>query len=1054
MAPRRQRLLRTLALAFASVAPLLHAQSDGAWSEIAQGADGVVVWESNRTGRWRIWARDLDGSDLRQVSPNEDGRDHYCPHISPDGANLLYLSYPRNRNGYQDHRGSHKAPLHLMNLRAGTDTVVAQDARAYFENRAAVWVDADTFIFIGGDGQTYEQDLATGDRERLTDAPHDEYGWLMNATKTYATAGWPEFAPFDPGKRVIARRQRQGGCQPYFTHDGVWGYWMGGGGGPVQRMNLATRETSTILRKNDASLPNDRSYIYFPMSSYGSELFAFGASPNQHDHHTADYDIFVARTDPATLEILGTPARYSFDGGTDRFPDVFVRQLELGRREGEAPYKVRFDPADGVRREWTSGDGRDRDGETFEHTYEDAGLFRVEGRNGDTSLRGEVVVTPRRRPTPTSVYVRGDDEIVVTFDEPVQEREGKARLDSGLKVSGWRWEAEGLRVVLATERAIETEDRLKLEDVRDRAQKPNKMDKTFLPIHPPSWPSDRTGLVVGWSAGDATAAGDGPGGGAWQSYGMTARGGAGTNWEGALRLAGGAYAIDGADDALLAACRDSGALTVEAVLRAGNLTQSGPARIVSFSSSAYARNFTLGQEGPALVLRVRTPNTGGNGIPPESRLCGVAAGETMHVVASYAAGRLVCYVNGEEVSDTGAVSGDLSNWEAHRLVLGDEWDGGRDWAGELEAVAIYSRPMDGAEAMRNYHDFRQLRDKRRADLPVVWPSDRSGAVFVHGTAQSDNLVSAGGVDRAYDAHARGLARLDRNFAMSVGAGAFVAPDVDDALLRELRGSNRLTVEAVIRPDSLDQTGPARIVSFSRDSSARNFTLGQAGDTLVFRLRTPATGANGSNPETALCKIPAGRYTHVVVTYSPGRLVCYRDGVKTLDTDRIKGDLANWEPHHLIFGDEWRDNRDWRGVIEGVAIYRRVLDAAEARANYEAYQRVLEGREAVPELDARAKLLARSDVPSLSQIQPYREALVVYEYDVENVMSGQAVDGRIRVAHWAILDGETLAVARWDEGQSLRLHLEPFANNPQLETFYMSDTLEPDFDVPLYYAVTP
>jgi len=116
--------------------------------------------------------------------------------------------------------------------------------------------------------------------------------------------------------------------------------------------------------------------------------------------------------------------------------------------------------------------------------------------------------------------------------------------------------------------------------------------------------------------------------------------------------------------------------------------------------------------------------------------------------------------------------------------------------------------------------------------------------------------------------------------------------------------------------------------------------------------------------------------------------------------------------------------------------------------------VLEGREAVPELDARAKLLARSDVPSLSQIQPYREALVVYEYDVENVMSGQAVDGRIRVAHWAILDGETLAVARWDEGQSLRLHLEPFANNPQLETFYMSDTLEPDFDVPLYYAVTP
>ena len=53
-----------------------------------------------------------------------------------------------------------------------------------------------------------------------------------------------------------------------------------------------------------------------------------------------------------------------------------------------------------------------------------------------------------------------------------------------------------------------------------------------------------------------------------------------------------------------------------------------------------------------------------------------------------------------------------------------------------------------------------------------------------------------------------------------------------------------------------------------------------------------------------------------------------------------------------------------------------------------------------------------------------------------------------------VDGETLAVARWEDGQSHRLHLEPFEDNPQLETFTMSDTLEFDFDVPLYYAVKP
>jgi hypothetical protein len=1051
---RRWPLFVALLALYACYTSLARAQSDDAWADVASAGDGFVAWESNRTGRWRVWARDLDGSDLRQVSPDEEGRDHYCPHVSPDGSRLLYLSYPKNRNAYQDHRGSHQVPLHLVDLRTGQDAVVADDARAYFENRGAVWVDADTFIFIGGDGQTYEQNLVTESRVRLTDEAHSEYGWLTNATKTHATDGRPEFSPFAVGRKTIAHRERQGGCQPYFTHDGVWGYWMGGGGGPVRRMNLATREVSTILQKNDASLPQDRSYIYFPMSSHGSELFTFGASPNQHDHHTADYDIFVARTDPKTLEIIGTPARYSFHGGTDRYPDVFVRPLELGRREGEAPFTVEYAPEDGGRWEWATGDGRTHDGDNLKHTYEEAGVYRVEARRGEASLRGEVRVAPRKKPTPTSVYVRGDGEIVVTFDEPVQERRGKARLRSGLKVRDWRWEGDGRRVVLVTERPIEGEDELTLEDVRDLAQKSNKMEKARLDIHPPAWPADRAGLIVGWHAGESSAVGGASEAGGWESYGIEARGEAREDWEGALTVGRGSYAVHGADDALLAACRRSGALTVEAVLVAGNLTQGGPARIVSFSSDAYSRNFTLGQEGDALVFRLRTPNTDGNGARPQVRLCSVDSREAMHVVVSYEPGRLVCYLNGEKVTDTDVVTGDLSNWEPQHLLLGDEWSGGRDWAGEVQAVAIYDRALGSAEATRNYHDFAQLRAKRRAEMPVVWPSDRRGALFVRGTGRSNNLVMAEGVERVFEVQPRGTARPDRNYTMSVAGGAYLARDAEEHLLRELKSSNELTVEAVIRPDDPNQDGPARIVSFSTDSGSRNFTLGQQDETLVFRLRTPATGSNGTNPDTTVCRVPTGETTHVVVTYSPGRLVCYRDGVKVLDTDRIQGDFSTWEPHHLIFGDEWRDDRDWRGVIEGVAIYSRVLDGGEARANYEAYRRVLASREVVVSTDARVKLVARSDVPVLAEIQPYREGLVVYEYDVEKVMDGESLTGRIRVAHWAILDGETMAVARWDEGQSLRLRLEPFASNPQLDTFYMSDTLEPDFDVPLYYAVTP
>ena len=77
--------------------------------------------------------------------------------------------------------------------------------------------------------------------------------------------------------------------------------------------------------------------------------------------------------------------------------------------------------------------------------------------------------------------------------------------------------------------------------------------------------------------------------------------------------------------------------------------------------------------------------------------------------------------------------------------------------------------------------------------------------------------------------------------MVLSEGAFLAEDANTDLLTACRKSNELSVEAVIRPDRLDQTGPARIVTFSSDSGNRNFTLGQQNDSLVFRLRTPSTG---------------------------------------------------------------------------------------------------------------------------------------------------------------------------------------------------------------------
>ncbi|MGH7414233.1 MAG: VanZ family protein [Candidatus Rokuibacteriota bacterium] len=65
------------------------------------------------------------------------------------------------------------------------------------------------------------------------------------------------------------------------------------------------------------------------------------------------------------------------------------------------------------------------------------------------------------------------------------------------------------------------------------------------------------------------------------------------------------------------ALRRTNQLTLKLVCRTASSHQEGPGRIVSISIDPYHRNLTIGQEGPALVARLRTPLTGPNGIEPE-----------------------------------------------------------------------------------------------------------------------------------------------------------------------------------------------------------------------------------------------------------------------------------------------------------------------------------------------------------------------------------------------------------------------------------------------------
>ena len=78
------------------------------------------------------------------------------------------------------------------------------------------------------------------------------------------------------------------------------------------------------------------------------------------------------------------------------------------------------------------------------------------------------------------------------------------------------------------------------------------------------------------------------------------------------------------------------------------------------------------------------------------------------------------------------------------------------------------------------------------------------------------------------------------------------------------------------------------------------------------------------------------------------------------------------------------------------------------------------------------MVATSRIPTPESILPYRQALLVNEYDIVQVLSGSYSQERVLVAHWVIREGRVLTNASRNEGSLHRMSLEPFDERLDLE----------------------
>jgi hypothetical protein len=154
---------------------------------------------------------------------------------------------------------------------------------------------------------------------------------------------------------------------------------------------------------------------------------------------------------------------------------------------------------------------------------------------------------------------------------------------------------------------------------------------------------------------------------------------------------------------------------------------------------------------------------------------------------------------------------------------------------------------------------------------------------------------------------------------------------------------------------------------------------------------------------------------------------------------------------LVLGDAYRAGRDWRGTLDGVALYGRALGAEEVRREHAAWRARVGARRPVQAARVRARLVERSAPPRPRKRDPYRRVLGIFRYRVVEVESGSCDADEICVAHWCMMRNAALPFAAAPVGKTYTLLLERFVDNRWLESEAQRYTLgDESLPLPWYY----
>lgn len=229
---------------------------------------------------------------------------------------------------------------------------------------------------------------------------------------------------------------------------------------------------------------------------------------------------------------------------------------------------------------------------------------------------------------------------------------------------------------------------------------------------------------------------------------------------------------------------------------------------------------------------------------------------------------------------------DFSNWDPNfTFQIGNEPTLDRPWLGKIYLVAIYSVALHYKDVIFNlkagpFRDSSESSDG--VNLVAFYNFYEGTGAIVHDTSSFGEPLDLAIQDTSKIKWLtpNGIEFLEGTIIRSQNPAYKL-------FYSQILRYNRLTIEVWISPTDLTQVfhdGPAPIVSFSRDTGFRNFTLGQSQKNVSFPLRTPISPLNGMYVHLFTKDSPLTTdIQHLVVTYRNGIEKLYINGVEIKST---------------------------------------------------------------------------------------------------------------------------------------------------------------------------